>query len=117
MNVIRQSFLLLFFCLPGLVFGQKLKKQDKQLLENLQRHIHFLADDRLQGRRAGSAGERMAAEYISKEFAAIQLKPKGTEGYFQTFEINEGKEITPTSHNYLGNRKEFDLDKDVIIHY
>ena len=32
-------------------------------------------------------------------------------------EILEGKEITPTSHNYLGNRKEFDLDKDVIIEF
>lgn len=32
-------------------------------------------------------------------------------------ELQEGKEITPTSHNYLGNRKEFDLDKDVIIDF
>lgn len=32
-------------------------------------------------------------------------------------ELNEGKEITPTSTNYLGSRKEFDLDKDVIIDY
>ncbi|MBN8837686.1 MAG: hypothetical protein J0I09_10520 [Sphingobacteriia bacterium] len=32
-------------------------------------------------------------------------------------ELLEGKEITPTSHNYLGNRKEFDLDKDVIIDF
>jgi len=32
-------------------------------------------------------------------------------------ELNEGKEITPTSKNYLGNRKEFDLDKDVIIDF
>jgi hypothetical protein len=32
-------------------------------------------------------------------------------------ELNEGKEITPTSHNYLGNRKEFDLDKDIIIDF
>ena len=32
-------------------------------------------------------------------------------------ELNNGKEITPTSHNYLGNRKEFDLDKDVIIDF
>jgi hypothetical protein len=32
-------------------------------------------------------------------------------------ELMEGKEITPTSHNYLGNRKEFDLDKDVIIDF
>jgi hypothetical protein len=32
-------------------------------------------------------------------------------------ELQEGKEITPTCHNYLGNRKEFDLDKDVIIDF
>lgn len=32
-------------------------------------------------------------------------------------ELKEGKEITPESKNYLGNRKEFDLDKDVIIDF
>ncbi len=32
-------------------------------------------------------------------------------------EILEGKEMTPESRNYLGNRKEFDLDKDVIIDF
>ncbi len=32
-------------------------------------------------------------------------------------ELREGKEITPTSTNYLGNRKEFDLNKDVIIDF
>lgn len=29
-------------------------------------------------------------------------------------ELERGEEITPTSKNYLGNRKEFDLDKEVI---
>jgi hypothetical protein len=32
-------------------------------------------------------------------------------------EILNGKEITPTSNNYLGSRKEFDLDKEVIIEF
>jgi hypothetical protein len=32
-------------------------------------------------------------------------------------EIRQGKEITPESRNYLGNRKEFELDKDVIIDF
>lgn len=32
-------------------------------------------------------------------------------------ELQEGKEITPTTQNYLGRRKEFDLDKDVIIDF
>ncbi|MCQ6963681.1 hypothetical protein [Methanolobus chelungpuianus] len=32
-------------------------------------------------------------------------------------ELKNGKEITPTCHNYLGNREEFELDKDVIIDF
>jgi hypothetical protein len=32
-------------------------------------------------------------------------------------ELLDGKEITPTSNSYLGNRKEFDLDKEVIIEF
>lgn len=32
-------------------------------------------------------------------------------------ELNQGKEISPSSKNYLGNRKEFDLDKEIIIDF
>jgi len=32
-------------------------------------------------------------------------------------ELEQGKEISPTSKNYLGSRKEFELDKDVIIRF
>ena len=32
-------------------------------------------------------------------------------------ELSEGKEITSTCHSYLGKRKEFDTDKDLIIEY
>ena len=32
-------------------------------------------------------------------------------------ELLEGREISPESRNYLGNRKEFDLDKDVIVDF
>ena len=32
-------------------------------------------------------------------------------------ELMEGKEVTPTSKNYLGSRKEFNLDKKVIIDF
>ena len=32
-------------------------------------------------------------------------------------ELEEGKEISPTSKNYLGNRKEFELNKQTIIDF
>lgn len=32
-------------------------------------------------------------------------------------ELHEGKEITERSNNYLGSRKEFDLNKEIIIDF
>jgi hypothetical protein len=32
-------------------------------------------------------------------------------------ELREGKEITPDTRNYLGSRKEFELDKEVIVQF
>lgn len=32
-------------------------------------------------------------------------------------ELEQGKEVTQKTQNYLGNRKEFDLDKDTIIDF
>lgn len=32
-------------------------------------------------------------------------------------ELFKGEQITSTSHNYLGNKKEFELDKDVIVNF
>ncbi|MGZ3854436.1 MAG: hypothetical protein ACXVBX_16700, partial [Flavisolibacter sp.] len=77
--------------------GQKLKKEDKQLVSNLQHHIQFLADDKLEGRRTGTQGEAAAANYISDQFKKIGLVPKGTNGYLQPFDVNEGKVINPAT--------------------
>jgi len=32
-------------------------------------------------------------------------------------ELKDGKEISPESKNYLGSRKEFDLDREVIVDF
>jgi len=81
------------FFLVSTASAQKLKKADRQTLSNLKEHISYLADDKLEGRRAGTAGERLAMEYISKEFSEAGISPKGTEGYFQAFPINDGKQM------------------------
>ena len=49
--------------------------------------VRYLSDDSLEGRRAGSAGERCAADYIAAEFARLDLKPAGTDGYFQSLSL------------------------------
>ncbi|NJD09690.1 MAG: M20/M25/M40 family metallo-hydrolase [Gemmatimonadetes bacterium] len=45
-------------------------------------HVRYLADDALQGRLGGSAGERCAGDYIAAQFQALGLKPAGEGGSF-----------------------------------
>ncbi len=93
-------------------FSQKLKKADKAIISNLQAHIGFLADDKLEGRRAGSEGERKASDYIINEFTKAGLSAKGENGTFlQEFEINDGRFINPSSHLII-NGNDFELNKD-----
>jgi len=76
------------------VQAQKLKKADKAILENLKAHVGYLADDKLEGRRAGTAGERLAMTYIAGEFTKAGLIPKGEGGgYIQSFPIDDGRQI------------------------
>jgi hypothetical protein len=51
-----KKLIFLFLVAPVFVFGQKLKKADKQIVDALKSHIYFLADDKLEGRRAGTPG-------------------------------------------------------------
>lgn len=90
-----------FLAISLFSFSQKLKKAEKQIVANLQTHIGFLADDKLEGRRAGTEGEKKAMDYISGQFQKIGIQPKGTEGYFQPFEIYDGKTIDPATHLIL----------------
>lgn len=85
--------------------GQKLKKADKVVITNLQAHITFLADDKLEGRRAGSNGEKLAREYISSEFLKAGLEPKGEKGWLQPFEIYDGKQINASTLLFINDRE------------
>jgi aminopeptidase YwaD len=93
----KRYFILFLLFTTVFVQGQKLKKADKQLIANLQQHIQYLASDQLEGRRTGTQGEKLAAQYISNEFKKIGLVPRGNADYFQAFEVNEGKLIAPST--------------------
>lgn len=65
--------------------------------ERLREHVTFLASDKLEGRRTGTPGARLAAEYIVREFARSRLRPAGTEDgpekrYLQHFPFVAGVE-------------------------
>jgi aminopeptidase YwaD len=103
-------FLLVFF--TSITHAQKIKKSEKIIIANLQNHITFLASDKLEGRRAGTAGEKLAYDYISTEFLNAGLVAKGDSGTFiQSFEVNEGKMVTSAAH-FIINDNELVLEKE-----
>ncbi len=96
---------------PILGMGQKVKKADKVLMQHIQNHIQYLASDELEGRRAGSAGELKAVNYIVAQYQVLGIQPMGTEGYIQSFSIDEGKKLTATSYLHI-NKKPLIVEKD-----
>jgi hypothetical protein len=51
-------------------------------------YVRYLADDALEGRLAGSAGERCAGDYIAAQFQHLGLEPAGERGtYFQSLPL------------------------------
>ena len=54
---------------------------------SMKEDVTFLASDDLEGREIGTDGEKKAANYIIKRFQEIGLKPGGTNGFYQEFEV------------------------------
>lgn len=93
-------FLIVLFFASQTLLAQKITKEDKKIIDNLKTSINFLADDKLEGRRTGTAGEKLAYEFIQKEFKKAGVETFTTnKSYIQDFTVNEGKEIG--SENYL----------------
>jgi hypothetical protein len=54
-------------------------------------HVETLAGEKLEGRLAGSAGERLAADYIARELTRMGAKPlPAQKDFFQPFEFTAG---------------------------
>lgn len=95
-----KKLLFLLLLVPVLSWSQSKRKKrmaeekaNALLVTNLKTHVNYLADDQLEGRLTGSKGEELAAQYIIKQYEQLGITPKGTNGYEQLFEINEGKQI------------------------
>jgi hypothetical protein len=82
--------------------------------EQLRAHVSYLASDKLEGRRTGTRGAELAAEYIAAEFKRLNLAPGGgaagarrdrteSRDYMQSFpyvagvELGKGNSMTFTS--------------------
>jgi hypothetical protein len=101
----------LFVLVTAGSFAQKQSKADKLSLTNLRNHTSFLADDKLEGRRTGTKGEELAYKYIVQQFEQNGIEAKGENGFLQPFEINEGRQVLPSSF-FIVNEEHLKIDKD-----
>ena len=67
-------------------------------VERLRADVTYLASDKLEGRRTGTAGANAAADYIAKEFERLKLKPgAGKSGFLQAFPYVAGIDLVKTN--------------------
>jgi|GEM_PF-1288210 aminopeptidase YwaD len=97
---------------PTPASAQKQKKTDKILLANLETHIRYLSDEKLDGRKTGTAGEKGASDYIASEFSKAGLQPKGdNSGWLQAFDLDQGREVGADAF-FIVNDHPFVLNKE-----
>lgn len=71
--------------LPLLAHAQT-PMSDQEVKDQMKFDVQYLASDRLEGREAGTNGERLAADYVRQKFESIGLMPYGdSTSYLQRF--------------------------------
>ena len=81
-------------------------------------HVATLADDKMEGRNAGSAGHRRAADYIVSKFKQAGLKPGGVGGYLQPVPLSAQRIVEQESSLELvrdGVAKPLTLGKEAYL--
>jgi hypothetical protein len=67
-------------------------------------HMDFLADDRLEGRAAGTPGYGVAAAYVASVYQTLGLEPAGADGgWYQPYRLVEAR-LVPDSGRIVVNR-------------
>ena len=72
---------LLFFAMSGASAGESGPPDFSP--EAFRAHVTYLADDRLEGREAGTRGHELAARYVSGQFELLGLEPGDAGSWFQ----------------------------------
>ena len=97
-------FLIALFLNSFIAQAQQKSSNDAAVIASLKKNINYLADDKLEGRRTGTAGEKLAYEFIQTEFKKAGLQTfTADKKYVQEFEVNEGREIDKSITFIIGD--------------
>jgi hypothetical protein len=113
---IATPFLLACVVFSGTLFGQTAASDSIALKyvhsikeADLKKHLEVIASDEYEGRETGKKGQKLAAEYLAKEFKKLGLKQPFEDGYYQNFPLIEQK---AGGINLTINDKELSWKKD-----
>ena len=104
-------------CCSG-VLAQSSARKAVERGERTWTHVRVLADDAMEGRRAGTPGHRRAAEYVAEQFRKAGLKPGGDDGFFQPVQLEARQFIEEQSSLALmraSGLETLELGKDAIF--
>ncbi len=83
--------------------------------DRLRYHVFYLADDSLEGRLTGSAGEAGAARYIIHTFEELGLKPAGDKGnWTQAFTFTSRQDFGDSRLELDGKKLKYQTDYAVL---
>ncbi len=90
--------------LPALASAQLMS--DTDAVDQMRYDVKYLASDLLEGREAGTPGEKLAVDYIAAKYGNAGLMPYGdSASYLQAFTFNAEPEIGTANALQLGRKK------------
>jgi hypothetical protein len=93
------------FLLFSPVFAAAQLMSDQDAKDQMKYDVQYLASDQLEGREAGTKGERMAADYLVQKFGGMGLMPYGdSTTYLQKFTFAAPPVAGPKCHLQLGRK-------------
>lgn len=111
----KQLFFSFSFALISLyAFAQTDKEKAAETVKKntIESHIRFLSDDLLEGREAGTRGNKIAASYLANQMLRFGAQPV-SDSYFQKFELE--KSAPPSYVKLTIKDVEYPLTADFIM--
>lgn len=109
------TFFVFTFFIAQLIFSQvSFEFTPEKITERLKEDVYTLSSAEMEGREAGTEGERMAASYIQAEMEEAGLSPLFGESYLQEFEFYGDWTFGPENFLVI-NEEEFSLNQDFFV--
>ena len=81
----------------------------------LRAHVEFLADDLLEGRKAGTRGHEVAARYVATRFEALGLQPANGESWYQVVPMQSSALVPGVQPTLTIGGRVFPHKEDVVL--